>query len=647
MKRITINRIKIANFKGLKDFELDVGGNNAAIGAENGVGKTSVYDAFLWLLFDKDSSGRAQFGLRPVNSQNEPIKGLVVSVEAELDCGGTVRVFRKEQHEKVLKKQLRGYETLCWINLVPKKVKEYELAIAELIDEDTFKLLTDLSYFNEKMHWTERRGVLLDIAGDIGTPGGFEELLAALNGRSMDEYKKVLVEQKKRYVKERDEINPRIDELQRGLDSYAGGDTKDLEVKRHNLDMEIKEIEKGRKSILAEENIRQVKIERLNNLKARRSEREVELKNDTSAIVGLLDQKAALETGVAEKKAAVTTAQTAYGAADSVLKSANARLAGSTKELQEVRAQFKAVEADKDPATCYACGQGLPAEKIAEMQQQRKAKLDEISARGKDLKCSVVAQKKTIEKFEAELKEAGEALAAAEDALIEADKAKDAELANIEKQIAACPSTPPDKDPKWKRLSKSIEDLEVEIGEPVSERLDALENDRIAKNSELSEINAALGQSDRMKQDAARIKELEQKEKDLAQKLAEIEGQLADIDQYKATESGLIEQAVNGRFRVTEWKLFERLLNGGFDECCEATYHGVPYRDMSTGQKIICGVDIVNTLSEHYGLSVPLFVDHAESVTMSLEAANSQTIELWAVQGVTELDVEIKEVANV
>ena len=107
-----------------------------------------------------------------------------------------------------------------------RQVGEYSGYIAEIISEETFKLLTDLHFFSSKMHWTERRKVLLDIAGEIEQPEGFEELLAALKGRSVDEYKKVLAEQKKRYVKERDEINPRIDEILKGLEHPAEDKTK-------------------------------------------------------------------------------------------------------------------------------------------------------------------------------------------------------------------------------------------------------------------------------------------------------------------------------------------------------------------------------------------------------------------------------------
>ena len=153
----------IGSFKGLKKFQVEFDDDSTIIKAQNGIGKTTVFDAFLWLLFNKDSTGRKDFEVRPLDKDNQPIKGLVTSVIAELSIGDEFHVLKKELHENIVKKQLRGYTTACTIDEVPKKVSEYADYITELIPEETFKLLTDLDYFNAKMHWKERRKVLLGL----------------------------------------------------------------------------------------------------------------------------------------------------------------------------------------------------------------------------------------------------------------------------------------------------------------------------------------------------------------------------------------------------------------------------------------------------------------------------------------------------
>ena len=636
---IKLNRLVIENFKGIKSFEVELEGGNAVIKAENGIGKTTIYDAFLWLLFGKNSEGKKDFEVRPLDGSNQPIKGLVLAVEAELDCDGTIHTFRKEHHEKVVKKQLRGYETLCTIDEVPKKVGEYQDYITELIPEDTFKLLTDLSYFNSKLHWSDRRQVLLDIAGKIGTPEGFDELTAALNGRSVADYKKVLSEQKKRFENERDEINPRIDEIQKGLDEYAGTGTKKPKAQRDKIKAEIAKLDKQRTKLFATEKERQEKMDLIFELTKKRTQRESELANSTIGIKSLLDEKIKIEADVANKQQTVEGVKNDRKFQQTKLSGEKNQLDSLTTSISLAQSEYKtASEAPTDDA-CYACGQKLPADKLAGAEEKRVANLAKIARRGNGILVEVKACKKSIVEIEATIKELSELLAGAERGLQKVLKAKDKRTAEIDKLVEANQTIPPDSDKAWLVFDGQIKKTEAEIGEPVAEQMQTIEEQKTEKQTAVEKLNQALAQADRAKQDKTRIAELEAKEKELAQKIADIEKQLADIDQYKAVESRAIEEAVNGKFKHVTFKLFGELLNGGLEECCEAIFNGVPYSDMSTGQQIFVGIDIVNVLSAHYDVTVPMFIDHTESMTMPIEA-DTQTIKLFAKKGTKKLVVE-------
>jgi hypothetical protein len=171
----------------------------------------------------------------------------------------------------------------------------------------------------------------------------------------------------------------------------------------------------------------------------------------------------------------------------------------------------------------------------------------------------------------------------------------------------------------------------------MSEQLEAIEAERKAKEAELTTINTALSQADSIKKGRARIAELEAEEKSLAQKIANIDKQLQEIQDYQQEISSIVESAVNGKFSHVKFKLFNNLINGSIEDCCEATLNGVPYPDCSYGQKILIGIDIINVLAEHYEYSVPLFIDNAESLTIPIEA-KSQTIKLFAVDGIKGLE---------
>ena len=644
MSRIILSNLKIENFKGIDHYELNLDGDNAVITAENGVGKTTVYDALLFLFFGKDSTGRKDFQLRPLDRYNRPVKGVVLAVEATIDIDGVKHVFRKEHHEKVVKNQLRGYETLCWIDEVPRKVGEYAEYIADIVSEDTFKLLTDLRFFNSKMHHTDRRKVLLEIAGEIGTPEGFEELTAALNNRTVEQYKTVLQGQKKRHAKERDEINPRIDELLKGM-IHPTGDTTEMALRRDKLETEIQQLKIDRQGIDGQEQERQKKINAKNLLIVEQKKREGDLANDTSGVKALMDEKAVINTNVYKAGALLGSTVNELSLAKAKMTGLNNETTSLLASLNTIRTEYKAVEEEPKASTCYACKQTLPTDMVERVESERKAKLEEITQRGNDLNEKVKENKLKVYALDADILDLNKKLEKAKtDSQITLGKAEK-RVTEIEEAIKTRPTPVPQEDEKWLELDGQIQEIDAELGDPVADQLEAIETQRTAKETERDGLNKELAQADRIEQDKQRIALLELREKELAQLIADLEKQLADIDRYEKTVSTLITSAVNGKFKVTEFKLFKELLNGGLEPCCEATLKGVPYPDMSSGQQIYVGIDIINVLSEHYGVSVPLFIDHSESMTLPIES-HSQTIELCAVKGVKQLQVQTKTSAK-
>ncbi|MFA5382233.1 MAG: hypothetical protein WC356_03640 [Candidatus Micrarchaeia archaeon] len=661
--RIELISINIENFKGVKAFKFTPDGENACITAQNGTGKTTVYDAFLFLLFGKDSTGRKDFEIRPLNANNQPINGLTLAVEAVLGIDGETHTFRKEQHEKYIKDKMTGFETLCYVDEVPKKVGEYNEYIAEIISEDAFKALTDLTYFNN-LHWTKRRALLLEIAGEIGTPKGFDELLGKLNGRSIEDYKKVLANQQTRLKKDRDEIPSRIDEIQRGLGNYAeeySGVTAILEKQRTDVTAKIAKIDGMRQNVFAQEKERQTKINTLNTLQAKRIKREGELANDTSGITNLLNEKAEIEKDVANKKQAVASAESKAKIQQAVLTGRQGELVRFTQnradileEMKRVAAADLGVKAEPESDTCPFCEQKLPAKKLAAAKKKiqdaisaaearKQSQLDGIMRRGNEAKKTIDLIQQSVETLTAELTASNTALQIAQVALTTAESVKAKRFAEIDELIKGNPKPKLEDDKIWEDIIRSIVKIEAEIGEPVSEQLQALDNRRTLLNNELAEVNKALADADNAKKAKARIIELGEQEKKLAQQLADIERLLAMIGDYTQKESELIENSVNGMFKHVKFKMFETCLNGNIEPACEATFNGVPYSGLSTGQQIFIGIDIINVLAEHYKINAPLFVDRAESFTMPMEAT-CQTIQLKAVKGLKKLTIELDRV---
>lgn len=664
---IRLQKEIIENFKGIKSFTLDIGGKNAIVSAQNGTGKTTLYDLFLWVFFGKDSTGAAEFGLRPLDGDNNPIKGLVTVGEITLDIDGKIRVFSRAHHEKLVKKQVRGFTTQYWVDGLAMKKKDYDDRIIDLVaTEETFKLLTDLDYFcnEKKFHWENRRGVLLDIAGDIGSPKGFDALLASIGDHELKDYKKILKDRIKRLVKDRDEINPRIDEQQRNLDIWLekAVDTTEFEKQRHDLKNDLTGLDLKRKEILETQKERQEKIDALNELKNSLADRVRDLKHDTTGIQGLIEEKTKIVAGVADKQMVLSQTEQAIKLQQGVIDGANERLAATLVRLDEARNAY--LEAKKTPITpppvadglCFNCNQELPDEMkgnivadrndiIKEMEDSRKSHLEAFanSARLKNdeykaLADSIIILNGEMDGFKVDL----------EKAQIEYDESEQYRLQRapvIDEAIAKNETTPPAKDELCISLNKQIEVAAGEVGEPTVDQLTEIEAEHTLTREKLETVAENLLQADTAKQIQPRIDELNAKENDLAQKIAYDEKELEDIKNYFKAECELIESAVNGKFEHITFRLFKELLktdsegNADTVPCCDALLDGVTYDDMSDGEKIFCSIDIINTLSEHFEITVPLFIDRAETFTKDCHA-HGQVIEFHAVKGVTALEVK-------
>ncbi len=637
---IKLNRLQIEKFKGIKSFGISLHGVNAIIKAENGVGKTTIYDAFLWLLFGKNSRGETNFKFRPLDKDNESIKGLVVAVEAEIDVSNDIKyTLRRENHEVVKKKQIAGFETRFEVNEVKMPMKEYNEKIRSIIPEETFRMLTDLMYFNT-LDWNDQRKVLMEIAGDIGTPEGFNDLVAVLNGRPIKKYKKVLLDRKSGYDKERKEINPRLDEVQKRLDNTVITATgkAEIEKQRKTIEAEVFELDVERKGLTDSEQERLLKLDEINKLRTEKIEREAILKTDTSAIADKLEEKRKIEENLGE---AIRISNGNVGKAANIAEQIISRrevISRNLETLETIRTEAKQ-QSGKPMDGCYACGQKLPEDQLKALEKTWKAALAETIKRGNAAKAKLVKQRQELGTIEAELFLLKEDVEKNGIQIKEAEENKIERFAIIDKLIATNETIPPSSDFTWREIVKKIENLEAQIPDNISEKIQLIDNLKTENQNKLAGFNAVLANSDQAKKDAGRIKELEASEKDLAQKIAEIDEQLLRINLYEAAESKKVELAVNGMFQYVEFKLFDQLLSGEYKDCCEAMLNGIPFRIMSSGEKIFVGVDIINVLSAFYKTSVVLFIDHSESLTMPIEP-KSQTVKLYAKKGIKTLTIE-------
>jgi recombinational DNA repair ATPase RecF len=143
---VKLIKLSLKNFKGTRAFVLDARGGNVTVYGDNATGKTTLFDAFTWLLFDKDSQGRKDFEIKTLDASGQPMHGLEHEVEAVLQVDGKTVTLRKVYKEKWTKKrgsaqaEFTGHTTDYFVDGVPVKKAEYDARIASICDETVFKL---------------------------------------------------------------------------------------------------------------------------------------------------------------------------------------------------------------------------------------------------------------------------------------------------------------------------------------------------------------------------------------------------------------------------------------------------------------------------------------------------------------------------
>lgn len=640
MKDIRIERLSLDNFKCHAHLVLDFGGKDAAIYGDNATGKTSVYDALTWLLFGRDSLGNGEknMEIKPLSKDGE-VKdhNAQTAVEAVLTVGGETVTLRRTYAEVWTTKRgsseptYDGNTSDYYVDGVPVKKFAFAERVSELVDEDTFKLLTSVSYFADGISWQERRAVLFRIVGVLNdtqimaTDERFASLIEGTGRLSIDDYKKKLLAEKRGLVGTKTEIPARISECQKTLEDIEGLDFEGARALVSTLNTRKNSIEAQLLSLEHDSAAEQKRLDiRAADVELR------ELENENRAYISA---QMATQPDLARMRTQLNAMETSRSKKEEALTGAKARIDMIDRKIAASRDAWMAVNRETfSGGTCPTCGQELP-------DKQRKAakeafeggkaqRLRDIEQTASDLKASRAEVEERIAEYTVEIEDLNGQINAAREAL---EAAKEPV------------SKPQDMDgyaDRKQAIEARIAALSGELADMIDKTSDVrgqLERSLAEINSGISEQMAILGRESVLAYTQKRVEELRADAQRAAEQLDEIEQVLYLIDEYSRYKTQFVEDSINEHFEIARFRLFREQANGGVEDRCDVVYDGVPYASLNNGAKINVGIDIINTLSAAFGVHVPLFVDNAESVT-ALMTCNSQTIRLV----VSEKDKELR-----
>ncbi|MCY9162699.1 hypothetical protein MOF25_20800 [Bacillus atrophaeus] len=648
-KEIKLLKLELLNFKGVKQFTLDTRGENAKVYGDNATGKTTLFDAFIWLLFDKDSQNKKDFQIKTLTKENEPVSGLNHEVTGVFVIDGGHLTLKKVYSEKWTRKRgsshsvFSGHTTDYLIDGVPAKKKEFNDRVNGIISEDIFRLVTSPSLFNEQMKWQDRRKILLEICGDVSQEEVFhanpsvKSLESILNKRSIEDHRKVISAKQTEINKQLQAIPVRIDEARRSVEDISDLNEQELNDEINCLQSDIDLMEDQLQAARNGEAISEKRnaILRLENelQEMKNAHQEREYSNIRALKEKLFSVKNKLEEVSLEIKS--NTRQL------SLEKDNQERL---TAEIQSLRQNWlnKHEETfDQHQTECPTCGQALPQEQVEQAMENfnshKSSQLEKINERGKSLSQEL----KRSESIIAEIESAAQKL--------QKDyESKDEEWSQLDTEIKAAETNMSDitTDDAYKNKQSEIDSIRKQIEQLESSKNEAIQlikDDINGKKQEMLLLQKDLAKISHSKKVNKRIIQLEEEQKGLAEEYEELQHQLYLTEEFVRTKVNLLEEKINSKFKFARFKLFKSQINGGLEETCETLYEGVPYSSgLNNAARINVGLDIINTLNEHYGISAPIFVDNSEAVTKLIDT-NSQILSLIVSEKDKRLRVELDD----
>lgn len=641
MKKVVLKSITMRNFRGEKDRTTNFNDDETTIMGENGLGKSRHFDAFVWLLFGKDTKDRKDFNVKTV-VDGKPLERVNTEVSCILEVDGETINLRRAYVEKWRKPRgqaeeiFDGHEHELHWNDVPLKVGEYNARINSIIDDSVFKMITNPLFF-ANMKWQEQREVLFQLAGTItdheiaAQKPEYSALLDKISGKSLTDFKREISARKKKLKDELDTIQPRIDQTHRLMPENADFDA--LEVEIESLEKQLADIDQSisdkTSAIRKQYQGVQEKQSKINELKQKRQS----ILNDAkmAAKESAFESNALrrdLENNIKALENEIAIDERSIKASENELETLKSKLVAKNEKTASLRQEWYDENAKEYAGddTCTECGQLLPEERRENARQNfadnKTKKLAQIRQNG-------VQSGNEAEQMEQDIAKSKESLETAKNSL----ESKRENLDSLKKQLEEMAVVEEreintDELPEYVELTNQISGLEETL-DANTETIDTteLQNQKKEVSAKRDAAKSELKNRDLITKYNGEIKELDSKGKQLAQQIADVEREEYTIQNFTKARIDECERRINGLFTMVTFKLFDYTIDGNESETCVPLIDGVPFGVKNTAGQVNGGLDIINALVKFHGVSAPIFIDGRESVNRLINT-ESQIINL-------------------
>ena len=641
--KATIKSIMLQNFKGCKSATYTFYGKNVTVCGANGSGKTTIFDAFTWLLFGKDSLDNAKFEIRPLDKDGKQIDNVEICVAATLEIDGKEVELKKTQKQNWVKKRgtqnpvLQGNVNEYEIDGYPRNEKDYKEYINGIVSDDLFKMLTNPTYF-PNIPWKEQRATIMKFASDVSDielaeeDSRFAELLPEIEkAPNIDDiknkYQKSLNELKKKQI----ELPVRIDEQNK---NKVDIDVAELELLKNSLNEKIADV----KSKIADTDKQFEEYQKLSDgiMELKFAESDLVRKANEDNIKARRD----IEDKIADKKFLVRQTEKTVDDCERQIDISKHHSVSLNESIESYRSQYRQTQElvfDENSLVCSYCGQEYQQDRKeqikADFERKKEIEIKKITELGNKAKADLDKEKKAITSLNNQLESHRESLEMLNNA-----------IASLEKQLSELPEnidvTGTD---EYKAIQSQLTEKEQAMSQMnnASSIRESLEAEVEDLHIEYTEVEKQIAMSQKNIEIDERIEELQGEQRITAQKIADVEKVLYLLDEFIKYKLDKISDSINSQFEMVNFILFKSQLNGGIAETCECQYNGIPFGSLNSAARIQCGLDIIRTLQRMYGVFVPVFVDNRESCT-NIPTMDCQVISLVVSPTDKDLRIEVE-----
>lgn len=646
---IELKEIHPRNFRCFEDRTFCFG-HNTVIRGTNGTGKSTLFDAFTFTLFGKNSSGRTDFGYKRRDANGAIVHELEYGCEVVFDVDGVEKRFERVVVEKYNKQVLTGNECAYYVDRVRCATKkEYDAAVADIVSEDVFRIMTDVYYFMSQKD-DYKKSLLMRIA--YGSSDSKEvdswvvndvlekhpdlkEFYAELNGTSVKEFNRKINAQIGAIKEELETIPTKIAAKKEVMPT-----AQDWDALQDIINANKEQLDEVNGQINDESARRASATEKTNELRSKLSNKQVELlqreneirsevtKSESGKRQALLDADSEytyqikvykeLSDKVDSRKQEVADIENKY---NSMINDDIHQIDELTKKAARMRETYKAIKNDtyqytEDELQCPTCHRPYDKERLKEQKLAENVSIgkrimgveiaqlqEEIEVIGQKKKKETDAIKKEIADFEERMRECRAKI----DALYQKKESLAYQPTNVEKLIQS--------DAKCCEIRNEMENIRAKIDASRDpQQPSSLLSTKQEIEAKILNLQAQLGARDTIALIEGQIDALEEKRTALNDELGSLEKKQSTANEFQKAKDAQLLSRINDKFTIVSWDFMSEQYNGNDKITCNCYVEGMPYAERNHAGQVNAGLDIINALAHCEGVHLPIFIDNAESV---------------------------------